>query len=149
MSYKYASSLREHYNYKHEAVNLMCAHCGKIFKGERNLKHHVKRNTCRNKERKKERGKIYQCGVCHKTLSKRWNLVRHMETHNTVNNKVLDHEDKRLYRCTVCLWSFAKKFNYKRHMKSVHSSTKPYQCGVCGKELKTLDGLKSHMSNHK
>ena len=44
---------------------------------------------------------------------------------------------------------FTRKSNCTRHMKYVHSSTKPYQCGVCGRELKDLRGLKSHMLNHK
>ena len=72
-----------------------------------------------------------------------------MKAHNAVSENVLDHKDKGSYQCTVCLRSFAKKYNCDRHMKSFHSSTKPYQCGVCGKKLKSLCGLKRHLSNHK
>ena len=141
--FKRYSCLKNHM-LTHQAVYLMCTDCNKPFKGEHNLKRHVRENMCR----KKANDDIYQCGICHKTLRDRSNLVRHVKSHNSVNNKLSDLGDKVLYSCAVCSRSFTKKSNCEHHMKYVHSSTKPYQCGVCGHELKSLCGLKLHMSNH-
>ncbi|ODM88059.1 putative zinc finger protein [Orchesella cincta] len=105
----------------------------------------------------------YQCKKCGKCFSRKGTLVGH--------NKV--HSHKRLHQCTLCDKNYKSKCNLSDHVKTAHSqvtqcsfssyilsglknhvrkvhegkksTTKPFDCLICGKTLTTAAGRELHI----
>lgn len=77
---------------------------------------------------------------CGKKLSKRMDLIDHMDFH-------LD-PDK--LKCSHCQRVYSDRKNLKAHVIHAHGTAeqKPYQCDPCGKRYAKLDQLRSHMRCH-
>lgn len=87
--------------------------------------------------------KIYDktCNICHKEISTRTTLLRHMEIHDT--NRVLK------YACKICSKGFYALENLKKHELRHLGQTK-YQCDLCPKRFYVLSALGVHCkSSHK
>ena len=54
---------------------------------------------------------------------------------------------RKYHRCTSCDKVFCKQDHAHRHLKS-HTISKPFQCDICTKRLKTARNLNEHMKTH-
>ncbi|XP_044743370.1 gastrula zinc finger protein XlCGF57.1-like [Chrysoperla carnea] len=87
--------------------------------------------------------KIYglTCNICHKEISTRSTLLRHMEIHD--QNRALK------YKCNLCNKGFYAEENLKKHINRHMGKTK-LQCDLCPKRFYVLSALGVHYkSSHK
>lgn len=75
----------------------------------------------------------FQCKLCQKTFSYKWNLQRHMKV----------HEPDKKFSCEVCGKKFRHKGNVKIHMAK-HTKEERYQCTKCGRKFSWHSSLKRH-----
>ncbi|CAH1760139.1 9673_t:CDS:2 [Entrophospora sp. SA101] len=80
--------------------------------------------------------KLYPCEICTKSFSTSTKL----QHHNLV------HSNEKRWLCTFqqCQQEFSKYPQLLMHLKNDHKSI----CEICGKELKNLKHLRSHMKTH-
>ena len=88
---------------------------------------------------------IHECPHCHKVLSSKRNLQRHIDT---------VHLRLKPFKCDDCGKSFSRKDNLDQHISAVHLKLKPFTCDVCDEsfaEKRTLDSHKAakHAENLK
>lgn len=76
---------------------------------------------------------VFQCPLCSKRFTKKWNLDSHTRTHSP----------SRPYRCAYCTACFARASDCGRHEAS-HAEPK-YRCEGCGKAFARGDTLRNHL----
>lgn len=109
--------------------------------------------------------KRWQCRLCEKSYTSKYNLVTHILGHNGVKphscphcNKLfkqpshlqthlLTHQGTRPHKCQVCHKAFTQTSHLKRHML-LHSDVKPYSCRFCGRGFAYPSELKAHEGKH-
>lgn len=109
--------------------------------------------------------KRWQCRLCEKSYTSKYNLVTHILGHNGIKphscphcNKLfkqpshlqthlLTHQGTRPHKCEVCHKAFTQTSHLKRHML-LHSDIKPYSCRFCGRGFAYPSELKSHEGKH-
>nr|XP_020671237.1 zinc finger protein 710 isoform X1 [Pogona vitticeps]XP_020671238.1 zinc finger protein 710 isoform X1 [Pogona vitticeps]XP_020671240.1 zinc finger protein 710 isoform X1 [Pogona vitticeps]XP_020671241.1 zinc finger protein 710 isoform X2 [Pogona vitticeps] len=109
--------------------------------------------------------KRWQCRLCEKSYTSKYNLVTHILGHNGIKphscphcNKLfkqpshlqthlLTHQGTRPHKCQVCHKAFTQTSHLKRHML-LHSDIKPYSCRFCGRGFAYPSELKSHEGKH-
>uniref|UniRef100_A0A8C3NBC7 Uncharacterized protein n=1 Tax=Geospiza parvula TaxID=87175 RepID=A0A8C3NBC7_GEOPR len=97
-----------------------------------------------------DRQKRWQCRMCEKSYTSKYNLVTHILGHNGIKphscphcNKLfkqpshlqthlLTHQGTRPHKCGVCSKAFTQTSHLKRHML-LHTDIKPYSCRFCGR----------------
>ncbi|CAD1469586.1 unnamed protein product [Heterotrigona itama] len=109
----------------------------------------------------------YECQVCSKAFSTKWNLQLHKWTHAARNTKPFkcnqcsgafyrhsdytahmnSHRNVRPYTCNYCGAQFIRKYNCLRHVKE-HEENKAYTCDVCNKTFHRSYYLKEHLRVH-
>lgn len=109
----------------------------------------------------------YECQVCSKTFSTKWNLQLHKWTHAARSTKPFkcnqcsgafyrhsdytahmnSHRNVRPYTCNYCGAQFIRKYNCLRHVKE-HEENKAYTCDVCNKTFHRSYYLKEHLRVH-
>ncbi|XP_017875965.1 uncharacterized protein LOC108622542 [Ceratina calcarata] len=109
----------------------------------------------------------YECQVCAKTFSTKWNLQLHKWTHAARSTKPFkcnqcsgafyrhsdytahmnSHRNVRPYTCNYCGAQFIRKYNCLRHVKE-HEENKAYTCDVCNKTFHRSYYLKEHLRVH-
>lgn len=109
----------------------------------------------------------FQCPICNKDFTTKWNLKLHKWTHASRTSKPFkcdqckgafiretdyishmnSHKSVRPYTCNFCGAKFIRKYNCLRHVKE-HESNKRYACNVCGKSFHRSYYLKDHMRVH-
>lgn len=107
----------------------------------------------------------WQCRLCEKSYTSKYNLVTHILGHNGVKphacphcNKLfkqpshlqthlLTHQGTRPHKCQVCHKAFTQTSHLKRHML-LHSDVKPYSCRFCGRGFAYPSELKAHEGKH-
>ncbi|XP_066584047.1 uncharacterized protein [Prorops nasuta] len=109
----------------------------------------------------------YECQVCSKTFSTKWNLQLHKWTHAARSTKpykcnqcnaafyrhsdytahMNSHRNVRPYTCNYCGAQFIRKYNCLRHVKE-HEENKAYTCDVCNKTFHRSYYLKEHLRVH-
>uniref|UniRef100_A0A8C6ZJ37 Zinc finger protein 710 n=1 Tax=Nothoprocta perdicaria TaxID=30464 RepID=A0A8C6ZJ37_NOTPE len=112
-----------------------------------------------------DRQKRWQCRMCEKSYTSKYNLVTHILGHNGIKphscphcNKLfkqpshlqthlLTHEGTRPHKCEVCSKAFTQTSHLKRHML-LHSDIKPYSCRFCGRGFAYPSELKAHEVKH-
>ena len=119
-----------------------CELCGRMFKSQSILKHHMMLH--KNKA-------AFQCNVCHRNMSSPRNLQHHKKTHSlTDGKKYRKHED---VICEVCGKIFPYKHNLDKHMaKHREDPDAPLEpdtsvtCDICDRVFNSVSGLHLHQS---
>ncbi|ELR56802.1 Zinc finger protein 710 [Bos mutus] len=110
-----------------------------------------------------DRQKRWQCRMCEKSYTSKYNLVTHILGHNGIKScphcsklfkqpshlqtHLLTHQGTRPHKCQVCQKAFTQTSHLKRHML-LHSEVKPYSCHFCGRGLAYPSELKAHEVKH-
>ncbi|KAM9313467.1 zinc finger protein 710 [Gastrophryne carolinensis] len=112
-----------------------------------------------------DRQKRWQCRMCEKSYTSKYNLVTHILGHSGIKphscphcNKLfkqpshlqthlLTHQGTRPHKCEVCNKAFTQTSHLKRHML-LHSDIKPYSCRFCGRGFAYPSELKAHELKH-
>ncbi|OXU23462.1 hypothetical protein TSAR_013310 [Trichomalopsis sarcophagae] len=109
----------------------------------------------------------YECQVCSKAFSTKWNLQLHKWTHAARSTKpfkcnqcsaafyrnsdytahINSHRNVRPYTCNYCGAQFIRKYNCLRHVKE-HEENKAYTCDICNKTFHRSYYLKEHLRVH-
>ncbi|CAM5146114.1 unnamed protein product [Eretmochelys imbricata] len=112
-----------------------------------------------------DRQKRWQCRMCEKSYTSKYNLVTHILGHNGIKphscphcgklfkqpshlqTHLLTHQGTRPHKCGVCGKAFTQTSHLKRHML-LHSDTKPYSCHFCGRGFAYPSELRAHEGKH-
>ena len=107
----------------------------------------------------------YDCAVCNKPFSFKYQLMRHQRSHTgerpfeckhcgkcfNYNSALLEHlrvhSGEKPYQCTVCNRYFRQKSTLNRH-KRTHTGEKPYKCDFCNKSFTQRSSLSWHIISH-
>ncbi|KAG2465453.1 Z658B protein, partial [Polypterus senegalus] len=108
-----------------------CLTCGKMFVHKHHLKSHQQIHTDE---------KPYCCTECGKSFTEHYRLKRHQRIHSGG----LHPGDNLRYR-TERRKMFSEGGSLQRH-RGIRE--KPFSCSQCGKEFKTISGLKRHQRSH-
>ncbi|GAB0096066.1 hypothetical protein DMENIID0001_115200 [Sergentomyia squamirostris] len=118
----------------------MCQHCGATFKRLDGLKVHEKKSHSMNSrilaKTEENNKKSFQCEICDKILSSRFNLSGHMKSF---------HTGERPNLCRTCGKAYATAAALKTHEKF---HILPFSCGICGKGLPDATRFKDHLNSH-
>lgn len=106
--------------------NIPCPDCKMMFRADRTLKTH----------RKREHGYVQKniCSICAREFKDAGNLNQHMHTHG----------DSKRYICNFCGKGFHMPYNLKEHMHQ-HTGERPYKCSVCEKTFNRQTLRNAHM----
>ena len=110
--YLKSSSFSNHRLAHHPSV---CTHCGRRFSLPSSLEAHLQLECGRKKETTG-----LECNICHKIMSTKKILNRHLRLHTNSGN----------FTCHLCSKSFGLKSSLEFHMRT-HDITKPYKCNLC------------------
>lgn len=142
--------LNFHMKTVHESSRkFMCQHCGSTFKRLDGLKvHELKSHKIETKNPEEKSTKIdekpsrgnFQCDICQKILSSRFNLQSHMKS---FHNK---DQSSYTYLCRLCGKSYATSAALRMHEK-FHAM--PFSCRICGKSFPDASRFKDHLNWHK
>lgn len=109
----------------------------------------------------------FQCSICNKVLSTKWNLKIHRWTHNSRTQMPFKcavcpkafmresdlqthsnmHKAIRPFTCDYCGCQFSRKYNWVRHSRE-HELEKRFRCSHCGKTFHRAYYLKEHARSH-
>ncbi|KAG0174267.1 hypothetical protein DFQ28_009258 [Apophysomyces sp. BC1034] len=90
----------------------------------------------RRKRRSSPEERRYECHICHRKFSRRYNLSTHIRTHNKDRKK--DHP------CGSCPKAFDRKHDLARHIATVHHGERSYPCDRCQSTFSRKDALTRH-----
>ena len=123
--------LRKHMRRHSIEKNYICITCGKGFKSEPTLKHHILGI---------HEGFLTSCDLCGQSFASPSGLTNHKR------NK---HGTKQVTICTECLKTFGNKYILKEHMKT-HTDERNIECRQegCDKKFKTHEVRKRHEDMH-
>ena len=123
----------------------------------------VKAAKSRTKKRNKD--KLFDCGICGKGFTDEGHLRRHLASHTKekphecricrkkfsqkghLNVHMNGHSGKKKFVCDICDKAFLVLSNYKSHLR-VHSGEKPFKCDVCDKSFTQRGSLIIHKRIH-
>uniref|UniRef100_A0A1I8NQ57 C2H2-type domain-containing protein n=1 Tax=Stomoxys calcitrans TaxID=35570 RepID=A0A1I8NQ57_STOCA len=82
----------------------------------------------------------YDCAICNKSFSTKWNLKIHSWVHANRTAKP--------FKCEHCPKAFVREVDFKNHMNS-HKQIKPYTCEVCGcKFIRKYNYMRHRREHH-
>ncbi|KAK3581280.1 hypothetical protein CHS0354_033013, partial [Potamilus streckersoni] len=134
-----------------------CTLCNQMFSNKEGLQDHMRYHLREDpqfssitkdgpKKSKKtwkpraESKRLHQCHICMKTLTRNWDLQRHIRTHSEPKGTVN-------FICELCGSGFSDKANYKRHVKG-HNEEKKHQCPFCPQLFARRWDLTRHFRIH-
>lgn len=129
-------------NGKYPRKMLRCDACGKYYRNEYSLHHHI----CLKRKDVWKKGDvpsevvdgqlIYYCPTCHKPFKWLGNLTRHFYVHT----------GQRFFKCDICSKEFFSAYQVKRHMNS-HTGRR-FKCEVCEKPFTCKYACAWHTRQH-
>ncbi|XP_059508863.1 transcriptional repressor CTCF-like [Stegostoma tigrinum] len=120
----------------------------------------------RNKIKKKDVKKTFQCKLCSYTFTQRSNLDRHMRSHSDerphkchlcekafrtvtlLQNHINTHTGTRPHKCPDCAMAFVTSGEVVRHRRYKHTHEKPFKCSICDYASVEVSKLKRHIRSH-
>ena len=84
-----------------------------------------------------DRQKRWQCRMCEKSYTSKYNLVTHILGHNGIKP----------HSCPHCSKLFKQPSHLQTHLLT-HQGTRPHKCQVCHKAFTQTSHLKRHMMQH-
>ena len=111
-----------------------CSECGKQFRYKDSLKAHTRDHT----------GEKFKCQ--YKTCDKEFNRLRELKDHQNIHPLENDKEINFTFACNICDAKFLRKKQLSNHMETHRHNVEP--CSICGKIMKNVACLRSHMKNH-
>lgn len=143
MSFPYShADVIEPGNGKYPRKMLRCDACGKYYRNEYSLHHHI----CLKRKDVWKKGDvpsevvdgqlIYFCPTCHKPFKWLGNLTRHFYVHT----------GQRFFKCDICSKEFFSAYQVKRHMNS-HTGRR-FKCEVCEKPFTCKYACAWHTRQH-
>ncbi|GJQ69252.1 hypothetical protein Trydic_g6396 [Trypoxylus dichotomus] len=151
----------------HDPKPKACSHCSEKFIHMSSLTRHIRRahneRFLPNKERVSENvecpickgvylrsylevhirnhsgHKPFNCLICNKGFTTKWNLKLHKWTHASRTAKP--------FKCDLCKGAFIRESDYTAHMNA-HKSVKPYTCNYCGAQFIRKYNCQRHVKEH-
>lgn len=127
---------------KYPRKMLRCDACGKYYRNEYSLHHHI----CLKRKDVWKKGDVpsdvvdgqlvYFCPTCHKPFKWLGNLTRHFYVHT----------GQRFFKCDICSKEFFSAYQVKRHMNS-HTGRR-FKCEVCEKPFTCKYACAWHTRQH-
>ncbi|GAA32050.2 hypothetical protein CSKR_112408 [Clonorchis sinensis] len=127
---------------KYPRKMLRCDACGKYYRNEYSLHHHI----CLRRKDVWKKGDVpsdvvdgqlvYFCPTCHKPFKWLGNLTRHFYVHT----------GQRFFKCDICSKEFFSAYQVKRHMNS-HTGRR-FKCEVCDKPFTCKYACAWHTRQH-
>ena len=111
-----------------------CSQCGKQFRYKDSLKAHTRDHT----------GEKFKCQ--YKTCDKEFNRLRELKDHQNIHPLENNKEINFTFACNICDAKFLRKKQLSNHMEIHRHNVEP--CSICGKIMKNVACLRSHMKNH-
>ncbi|XP_034662690.1 pneumococcal serine-rich repeat protein isoform X2 [Drosophila subobscura] len=158
----HANSLRRHIRLAHSdkfdyAEPMECPMCKQIF-AKTSIKAHMATHSTDPQ---------YDCAICNKSFSTKWNLKIHSWVHANrtakpfkceycpkafvreldFKNHINAHKQIKPYTCEYCGCKFIRKYNYMRHRRE-HHGTKKFTCDQCDKSFHRHYYLIEHRRMH-
>ncbi|XP_075147329.1 uncharacterized protein LOC142221465 [Haematobia irritans] len=131
----HVNSLRRHIRLAHSekfdyAEPMECPICKQIF-AKASMKAHMATHSTDTQ---------YDCAICNKSFSTKWNLKIHSWVHANRTAKP--------FKCEHCPKAFVREVDFKNHMNS-HKQIKPYTCEVCGcKFIRKYNYMRHRREHH-
>lgn len=114
--------------FKNDSVE--CPHCNKKY---------IKSSLKMHMEQHMKTKAIYECTICNKKLTTKWNLKQHRWIHASRSTKP--------FKCSLCSKAFIRETEYTSHMNT-HKSVKPYTCDHCGCQFARKYNWLRHTREH-
>lgn len=137
--------LNNHVRVRHDVVPdnemLPCEFCGKKFKIQEYLEHHVKNMHSENPAKNRER---HPCSICGKILSSLTALRNHEDKHSL---DTMTTEEVKKIGCDLCGMKFRLKCYLFNHMHNAHIRQK-YICTHCSKGFYKKHEMEDHVRQH-
>ena len=129
-SFSQSSSLQRHKRHVHSSIRPYdCPYCGKLFKRNTHLKHHVRIHTG---------AKPYSCRHCSQCFTHHIQLNTHL---------LKSHNEGTWLTCNICEKKFSSGGQFKQHLVR-HEGVKPFVCSQCAKCFCTVRELSCHQLVH-
>ncbi|XP_058979405.1 serine-rich adhesin for platelets-like [Musca domestica] len=131
----HVNSLRRHIRLAHSdkfdyTEPMECPICKQIF-AKASMKAHMATHSTETQ---------YDCAICNKSFSTKWNLKIHSWVHANRTAKP--------FKCEHCPKAFVREVDFKNHMNS-HKQIKPYTCEVCGcKFIRKYNYMRHRREHH-
>lgn len=142
--------------FKRDSVE--CPHCHKKY---------IKSSLKMHMEQHLKTKSTYECTICNKKLTTKWNLKQHKWIHASRSSKPFKcnlcskafireteytshmntHKSVKPYTCDHCGCQFARKYNWLRHTRE-HETPKKFRCDTCGKVFHRAYYLTEHKRSH-
>ncbi|XP_068154313.1 uncharacterized protein [Drosophila tropicalis] len=131
----HANSLRRHIRLAHSdkfdyAEPMECPMCKQIF-AKTSIKAHMATHSTDPQ---------YDCAICNKSFSTKWNLKIHSWVHANRTAKP--------FKCEYCPKAFVRELDFKNHINA-HKQIKPYTCEYCGcKFIRKYNYMRHRREHH-
>ncbi|XP_015834164.2 gastrula zinc finger protein XlCGF26.1 isoform X44 [Tribolium castaneum] len=91
--------------------------------------------------RLKHEGRRFFCEICKKVFADRGSYTTHLRTHDP------DYI-REVFTCQTCRKVFRSSASFKKHLRKHEGIVETFMCDLCGKNLLTREGLKTHKLIH-
>ena len=139
-------NLKRHMISHTDERNYECKVCGQKFKQGAHLKGHMGIHEREEEKRKTTKilvPKIITCEKCRSEFKTQQEFIDHLKetAYDLVHSKPKDNT------CEICVNSPRSNYDWYTHQLT-HTDGRPYFCGICDSEFRTIDKYRGHMCFH-